>query len=169
MKKLLALGLSLAMMASLTAVAFAAPTNNHIQQNDSGVNGEDADGQTVYVYTEATEDDDAESYMVTIPADIQVAWGDDTEQTGVVTVDHKLFDTNQVVVHADAIDALTKEGAANTLDVTMNDFDHTYLGTGANETDSTVSFTFSVSGFDAAPFGKYSARITFTATYGSQP
>lgn len=167
MKKLLALGLSLAMMASLSAVAFAAaPADNNINQNTGG--NADSDGKTVLVYTEATEDDNAESYTVIIPADIEVQWGDENTQTATVTVEHKLFAGKQVLVEADALTQLDGKDTVvgNSLDVTMDDFSQAYAGTGANETDTT-DFTFTVSGFDAAPLGRYEGVMTFTATYGN--
>ncbi|MFR8011525.1 MAG: hypothetical protein ACLU8W_07190 [Clostridia bacterium] len=153
MKKLLALGLSLAMMASLSAVAFA----ETVQDGDSN---HDEDPTTVLVYTDATEDPSAsQNWVVTIPADINVDWGDTSEQKAPVKVTGQLLAGSTIDVTAPALTTLDNNG--ETLAVKMDAFEMNVIG------DNTVlnkseDITFTVSGFESVTLGKYQNTITFT-------
>lgn len=156
MKKLLALGLSLAMMASLSAVAFAAGTTEQQDPNHDGK------ADTVLVYTDAAEAPDAsQNYVVTIPADVEVKWGDPLEQTAAVTVTGQLLTGSTIDIKAPGLKTLNK--GEETLTVKMEDFAMTVTGNNTVLNES-ANIAFSVSGFESVTLGRYENTITFTVT-----
>lgn len=111
MKKLLALGLSLAMMASLSAVAFAAEPQT-ITNSDPQPASKD-----VLVQTTLEDAADYESWTVRIPATPQILeWGQPAtvDMTAEVVTGSRLVEGATLKISATSIDALLLNGTDDT-------------------------------------------------------
>lgn len=160
MKKLLALGLSLAMMASLSAVAFAASGPVGTKELTA-----DHNSDTTVVKTVVT--DDAEDWTVTIPAEIDIDWGDTATVEGDVTITGQIKKgaTVTVALDTDVSNFKLSNTAGDTLDCDiefagLTATADTILGAGVT---TTVGAT--VADWSAAPIDVYQNTLTFTATY----
>lgn len=173
MKKLLALGISLAMMASLSAVAFAAEIqgpdpdspNSQSAKVDVIVEGKGPDKPNV--------PGDDENWTVYIPADYTLTW--DNEKGSAVIQEYSIkgqlsnLSTVEVAVTPFGEDALTleTEDKAGTIPADVTGVEKISI-TGANNTAS-ANLTVGVAAedFDSAFVGKYSAQLTFDVTYSN--
>lgn len=172
MKKLLALGLSLAMMASLSAVAFA------VESPDNIITGPEEDsGKTVVRVNGAPTDPEpgpGESWTVTIPAAIVLEWDEVNGDTGVstYTVDAKLAAESKVTVtmeEANQYIDLVNEApdADNAIPASISGTPYiVQQGTGSATGDVTAQVTAET--FKNAPVGAYSGTINFTVAYDNQ-
>ena len=163
MKKIISIALALVMMMAICVPAFA----------ETAVLGEN----TVNVETTYDATTDA-SYTVTIPATISVVWGDET-----TTYDASYSVTSQLLVGASVnVDVAYDADTDDTNNGVMTNADTTatlkYTLTGVGETTFTgvnngtkasnmggTDATITVAGFDAAPVGVYTGKITYTVEY----
>lgn len=173
MKKLLALGISLAMMASLSAVAFAA----EIQGPDpDGTNPQSAGVDVVVEGKGPTEPDVPgadENWTVYIPADYTLTW--DNEKGSAVTQEYSIkgqlsnLSTVEVAVTPFGEDALTleTEDKAGTILADVTGVEKISI-TGANNTASAdLTVGVAAEDFDTAFVGAYSGQLTFDVTYSN--
>lgn len=170
MKKLLALGLSLAMMASLSAVAFAAETphtdgkGTYIQVETDG----DQTGNTLDLVTKLDDTDPSvdDTYTVTIPADQSIEWGTSQMPNLAATISGQMLVDSQVTVESNVLSALTLNDTYQ-LPVTMTAVSVVADGEDLAAADVT-STTGGITAIDwaAAPVvGVYTGQVIYTATY----
>lgn len=169
MKKLLALGLSLTMMASLSAVAFAEEI-----VGPGADNPQSADVQVIVAGKGPTEPDkpgEDENWTVTIPATYQLEWdnvnGDSVD--GAYSIKGQLSNLSTVTVTVTPYGekALTLETSdkAGQLPATVSG-DETISITGSDNTaEGTATVGVAAADFDAAFVGTYSAPLTFVVEY----
>ena len=160
MKKLLALGLSLAMMASLSAVAFAAGTPQEMTAA--------GDSDPVLVKTELVKEE-YEDWTVTIPADQEVRWGvTDTADLPVI-VSGKVIAGNSITISATEITQLTNGASALPVArwVVPDDLTATAEELDAGDVTMTYTATVDASAYEQGGLavGVYSGETTFTVTY----
>lgn len=161
MKKVLALALAVVMMFAVCVPAFAAATPVDITKDT-------VQAGDVAVKTHIDPDDI--SYTVTIPADIEIAWGDTSAQDASYTVNTQLFagDTLDVVVKAkDDSNVMTATDASvtDTLTFTLaNGGTETF---GAAVTDATPANepTVAVDTFVGKTVTEYVGYLTYTVIY----
>ena len=162
MKKLLALGLSLAMMASLSAVAFAADEN--------GDHWTDPQNDTMIVKTLTTDEGGTEvtgTYTVTIPAKLEFAWGQTDAETGAISIVGQIPDGDSVTVSAKDAEQVTLENDNGyTLTATVNSAavtaDSATILAGVSDEDA-VSAT--INAWTGVPIAEYQGATTFTTVY----
>lgn len=172
MKKLLALGLSLAMMASLSAVAFAAENPTIIDK--------DSDPQSADIVVRTTFDDvdnpgepsENEKWTVTIPADVNVPWNNEADSTvdGITySIDAVLLPDSSVTVEVAPFgeDALTLVNGEAELKATIAG-DASKVQTGTGYTEGTLSATITKEAFNNASVGNYAGTLTFDVTYANR-
>lgn len=172
MKKLLALGISLAMMASLSAVAFAAEDVD----NDKVLGPGETKGDTVVktTYDKPTDPDvptEDETWTVTIPATMNIAWDNENDSTCTANYSVKatLLPKSSVTVSVDEwgteINLLSTEG--KTLPATvMGEKDIKQLGSG--EMVGHVETTIKAEDFNKANVGEYTGSINFTVEFQNE-
>lgn len=152
MKKLLALGLSVAMMASLSAVAFAADTDaDHFEDRT------DPNTDNVLVVKTTIEDVNS-TYTVTIPAEIPVPWGDTDGETAAVSIGGQLLVDDVVTVSlAEGSESVELTAGLNaTIDFADWVVDATEI---LNNPTQDVKAT--VTGWANVPIAEYSANVNF--------
>lgn len=162
MKKLLALGISLAMTASLSAVAFA-----------EEIVKPDTTGDTV-VKTVADLPDqpdvpgDDETWTVTIPASIDIAWNNEADSSaqGTYSLDATLAAGSKVTVSVDQTEvAMTTAGSDDTLTAAITGDMSIFTETSANDPSGTVTATITAEQFNAVTVGEYTGTLSFTVVY----
>lgn len=155
MKKILAVVMSLTMLFALCVPAFAADPNPITK--DTAQAGS-ADVITTFVASD-------ETYSVSYPAAVNVAWGDTAAQDAKYTVTSALQIGAKITVSAaeNAGGTMTAAGTSDTLTFTVQngaaqDF------TGANAAvDSTTTVT--IADFSGAAVGVYTGTMTYTVVY----
>ncbi len=161
MKKLLALGLSLAMMASLSAVAFALEDPQTINEPKT------SDEVKVFTTFDEEDLDDYENWTVTIPADVEIPWGDDENSYSLEASATGIIEsTAKLKVSVTPVAQLTNEAGVGSLDVTWGGFESqeitaAELADGENlvSTVQVVAGQFEKSGLE---LGTYSNTTTYT-------
>lgn len=164
MKKLLALGLSLAMMASLTSVAFAAnPITKDTEQTGEAV-----------VKTEMTDEDleKYQEYTITFDAETTIDWLDYGSYTIDCDVTGRLLDGSTLTVTAAKTTDMTNDaGKTIAYTLTPNEFEATAITSTDIDMTTPVSRAVSVA-VNAGEFekqgldvGVYSGTVTFTASF----
>lgn len=172
MKKLLVLGISLAMMASLSAVAFAAEDVD----NDKVLGPGETKGDTVVktTYDEPTDPDvptEDETWTVTIPATMDIAWDNENDSTCTANYSVKatLLPKSSVTVTVaewgQEINLLSTEGKTLPAKVT-GEKDIEQFGSG--EMVGHVDTTITAEDFSNASVGTYRGQINFTVQYENE-
>lgn len=157
MKKILAVVMALTMLFALCVPAFAADPNPITK--DTAQAGS-ADVITTFVASD-------ETYSVSYPAAVNVAWGDTAAQDAKYTVTSALQIGAKITVSAaeNAGGTMTAAGTSDTLTFTVQngaaqDF------TGANAAvDSTTTVT--IADFSGAAVGVYTGTMTYTVVYAA--
>ena len=161
MKKILAVVLALAMMATLCVTSFAATIDKDSADQYADVN--------VYTNTTNTEGEDAYKYSVTIPAEIPVDWEDTSAQNAAYTVDAQLLlgATLKVEVTGNNENKMTNAQADPQYFLTFalsGTTSQTYPAVTDNVTSDT---TVTVTDFSGVPIAEYTGTLTYTVTYNA--
>lgn len=175
MKKLLALGLSLAMMASLTAVAFAADNKTIVGPDGDDTPNQQSGYTVVKTETKGPVDPNPgedESWTVTIPAEIIVPWDNETDSTSAdatYSVSAKLAaqSTVTVTVVEDVVEMKNTAAEDYKLNATIGG--QKEISVTATGSDSgVVNATITAVQFAAAPVGSYEGILNFNVEYTNQ-
>lgn len=160
MKKVISIILAVMMLASICVPCFAA---------DITINKDTPAPQTAApdVKTKLTKTDgsDAYTYTVTIPASVEVAWGDTTAQDAKYTVTSqlKLGDTLKVKAEANDGGKMTNAGTASTLTFTVANGEEVVYNEVNNAVNSATTVT--IADFSGVPIAEYAGTMTYTVTY----
>lgn len=160
MKKVISIILAVMMLASICVPVFAA---------DITINKDTPAPQTARpdVKTKLTKTDgsDAYTYTVTIPASVEVAWGDTTAQDAKYTVTSqlKLGDTLKVKAEANDGGKMTNAGTASTLTFTVANGEEVVYNEVNNAVNSDTTVT--IADFSGVPIAEYAGTMTYTVTY----
>ena len=155
MKKILAVVLALTMLFALCVPAFAADPNPITQ--DTAQAGS-ADVITTFVAAD-------ETYSVSYPAAVNVAWGDTAAQDAKYTVTSALQIGAKITVSAAANDGgvMTAAGTTDTLTFSVQNGEAQEF-TGANAAVNSAT-TVTISDFSGAAVGEYTGTMTYTVVY----
>ena len=159
MKKVISIILAVMMLASICVPVFAA---------DITINKDTPAPQTAPdVKTKLTKTDgsDAYTYTVTIPASVEVAWGDTTAQDAKYTVTSQLKLGDTLAVKAEANDGgkMRNAGTASTLTFTVANGEEVVYNEVNNAVDSATTVT--IADFSGVPIAEYTGTMTYTVTY----
>lgn len=160
MKKVISIILAVMMLASICVPVFAA---------DITINKDTPAPQTAApdVKTKLTKTDgsDAYTYTVTIPASVEVAWGDTTAQDAKYTVTSqlKLGDTLKVKAEANDGGKMVNAGTASTLTFTVAGGEEVVYNEVNNAAPSATTVT--IADFSGVPIAEYTGTMTYTVTY----
>lgn len=155
MKKILAVVLALTMLFALCVPAFAADPNPITK--DTAQAGS-ADVITTFVAAD-------ETYSVSYPAAVNVAWGDTAAQDAKYTVTSALQIGAKITVSAteNAGGTMTAAGTADTLTFTVQNGAAQEF-TGANAAVDSAT-TVTIADFSGAAVGTYTGTMTYTVVY----
>lgn len=134
--------------------------------NEITVNTAQNSDTSVMTKTVKNDGSDAYTYTVTIPACVNVAWGDTAAQDASYYVESQLVlgDTLKVKAEADNAGKMTAADTDSTLTFTVSGGDETVYsevndGTAASGTSVTIS------DFSTVPIAEYTGTMTYTAEY----
>lgn len=161
MKKILAVVMALTMLFALCVPAFAADPNPITQ--DTAQSGS-IDVITTYVAAN-------ETYSVSYPAAVSVAWGDTAAQDAKYTVTSALQIGAKITVSAEANPGgpndekgvMTADGTSDTLTFSVQNGEAQEF-TGANAAANSAT-TVTISDFSGAAVGEYTGTMTYTVVY----
>lgn len=155
MKKILAVVMALTMLFALCVPAFAAGPNP-IKQDT-------AQSGSIDVITKFVASD--ETYSVSYPPSVSVAWNVTTAQDAKYTVTSTLQIGAKITVSAatNAGGVMTAAGTTDTLTFTVQNGEAREF-TGAN-TDVDSDTTVTISDFSGAAVGEYTGTMTYTVVY----
>ena len=155
MKKILAVVMALTMLFALCVPAFAADPNPITK--DTAQSGS-IDVITTYLPTH-------ETYSVSYPSSVEVAWGVTTAKDAEYTVTSTLRIGAKITVSAAANDGgvMTAAGTADTLTFTVQNGEAREF-TGANTAVESAT-TVTISDFSGAAVGEYTGTMTYTVVY----
>ena len=155
MKKILAVVMALTMLFALCVPAFAADPNPITK--DTAQSGS-IDVITTYVASD-------ETYSVSYPAAVNVAWGDTAAQDAKYTVTSALQIGAKITVSAAANDGgvMTAAGTTDTLTFSVQNGEAQEF-TGANTAVDSAT-TVTISDFSGAAVGEYTGTMTYTVVY----
>ncbi len=161
MKKIIAIAMALVMMMAIAVPAFA---------TDITKDGEQTAGADVVT----TFDENADwSYTVTIPAGVQVAWGDTSAQDMKYTVESQLLIGASLKISASADNGgeMTATGTTDTLTFTVAGGDVVTFAE-VNEANTTApgvvdgeNVTVTIADFSGKAVGAYTGTMTYTVEY----
>ncbi len=158
MKKIISVILAVMMLASICVPVFATDITK-----DSAAQTADAD-----VKTKLTKDggEDAYTYTVTIPASVEVAWGDTSAQDASYYVKSQLIlgDTLKVKAEANNAGVMTATGTDSTLTFTVADGDEAVYNE-VNDGTAPSGTTVTISDFSGVPIAEYIGTMTYTVEY----
>lgn len=156
MKKILAVVMALAMLFALCVPAFAADPNP--------ITKDTAQSGSVDVITTYLPSD--ETYSVSYPAAVNVAWGDTDPQDAKYTVTSALRIGAKITVSATENDGGVMTAAGGTGDTLIfsvqNGAAQEFTGANAAENSAT---TVTISDFSGAAVGEYTGTMTYTVVY----
>ncbi len=157
MKKVISVILAVMMLASICVPVFA-----------TDITKDSAQTANANVTTKITKSDDSDAYTytVTIPASVDVAWGDTAAQDASYYVTSQLVLGDTLKVKAEANDAgvMTANGTTSTLTFTVAGGDEAVYnevndGTAASGTNVTIA------DFSGVPIAEYIGTMTYTVEY----
>lgn len=155
MKKVLAVALAVAMMLSVSVMAFAAnPITNDSEQNE-----------TINVVTSASATND--EYTVSVPASVTIPWNNDGSSNG--TADYQvtcnLVEGSKVTVSAAADNGgeMTSTDTEDTLTFAVTGGDAAEFTGMQNDKNTAVVAT--INSFAGVAVGAYTGTMTYTVVY----
>ena len=157
MKKVFSVVMALVMLFALCVPAFAGDITKDTAQT----------GNTDVITTfDASAD---ETYTVTYPATVSVAWGDTAAQDAKYTVTSQLQIGAKLTVSAAANNSgkMTATGTADTLTFTVAGGDAAEFTGVNNAADSSTTVT--IADFSTASVGEYTGTMTYTVVYTAPP
>lgn len=157
MKKVLSIALAVVMMFAVCVPAFAVDITKETDQS--------AD---VAVKTKIATDDI--SYTVTVPADIEIAWGDTTAYDASYTVTTQLFagDTLDVEVAAkDGSTVMTATDTSDTLNFALTNGGKATFGAAVTNAAPENAPAVSIADFSGVTVTEYVGYLTYTVTYNA--
>lgn len=157
MKKILAVVMALTMLFALCVPAFAADPNPITK--DTAQQSGSIDVITTYLPSD-------ETYSVSYPAAVNVAWGDTAPQDAKYTVTSALRIGAKITVSATENDGGVMTAAGGTGDTltfsVQNGAAQEFTGANAAENSAT---TVTISDFSGAAVGVYTGTMTYTVVY----
>ena len=155
MKKILAVVMALTTLFALCVPAFAADPNP--------ITKDTAQSGSIDVITTYLPSD--ETYSVSYPAAVNVAWGDTAPQDAKYTVTSALQIGAKITVSAaeNASGVMTAAGTADTLTFSVQNGAAQEF-TGANAAVNSAT-TVTISDFSGAAVGEYTGTMTYTVVY----
>lgn len=155
MKKILAVVMALTMLFTLCVPAFAADPNP--------IKKDTAQSGSIDVITKFVASD--ETYSVSYPPSVEVAWGVTTAKDAKYTVTSTLQIGAKITVSAAANDGgvMTAAGTTDTLTFTVQNGEAREF-TGANTAVDSAT-TVTISDFSGAAVGEYTGTMTYTVVY----
>lgn len=168
MKKVLSAVLAVVMLFAVCVPAFAAGTQT-IEKADVEANDPKEASKEVQVYTKTTDENDqnAYTYTVTIPADIQIAWGDTTAQDASYKVTSQLLLGAKLVVGVTANNSgsMTNPGTDKFLTFALSNGGNANFGEVNNDAAPAAAPAVTVANFSGVPIAEYTGTLTYTVTY----
>lgn len=181
MKKILSVVLAVVMLFAVFVPAFAAGEETTAEEttavettaSDQTIAKADVDAgnpsKEVQVYTKTTKDtgEDAYTYTVTIPADIQIGWGDTTAQDASYKVTSQLLLGAKLVVGVAANNGgnMTNPGTAKYLNFSLANGGNSTFAEVNNEAAPSAAPTVTVANFSGVPIAEYTGTLIYTVTY----
>ena len=173
MKKLLAIVMAIVMMMAIAVPAFAAATATNITEADPTPDATTgAQTGTADVYT--TFDENADwSYTVTIPADLNIAWGDKEAKNMTYKVESQLLIGAKLTVSVAGSGEMSATGTTEKLAYTLTGGDAVEFAE-VNAADTTApgvtggeNVKVAITTFDGKPVGEYRDTLTYTVVYSA--
>ncbi len=158
MKKIIAIVMALVMMMAVTVPAFAA---------DLGIKDTDSGEVTITTKTEKADGSDGDWYIVTIPADTTIAWGEQatemkySAETHLLygkTLDVKVTSADYIMTYAPEADVALDLAFALSGDTDVNFATVTYPAV-----EKAISVDITEEAWNYAVVGEYSDVLTFSA------
>lgn len=158
MKKVISIILAVMMLASICVPVFATDITKDTPAPQTAA----PDVKTKLTKTDGS---DAYKYTVTIPASVEVAWGDTTAQDAKYTVTSqlKLGDKLEVTAVANNEGVMTATGTTSTLKFTVQNGEVAEYPEVNNAVDSATTVT--IADFSGVPIAEYTGTMTYTVTY----
>ena len=164
MKKVISIILAVMMLASICVPVFAADIiiNKDTPKTPEGKQEAKSDVMTKLT---KTDDSDAYTYSVKIPASVVVDWGDTRAQNAKYTVTSqlKLGDKLKVTAVADNEGVMTATGTTSTLKFTVQNGGVAEYPEVNNAVDSATTVT--IADFSGVPIAEYTGTMTYTVEY----
>lgn len=166
MKKVISIALALVMMLAVCVPAFAAGTQEITKDTAQTANAD--------VVTKTTDEtgNNAEKYIVTIPASVEIPWGSTAPVEAAYTVETQLLLGAKIKVSVAANDggAMNNAGTDKTLTYTLAHGDAAeFLDLCAAGTAPATQPTVSIADFSTAPIAEYTGTMTYTVEYVDAP
>lgn len=158
MKKILAIALALVMMMAIAVPAFAGELN--VKDTDSG-------DVIITTSTERADGSDGDWYLVTIPADTTIAWGETATELKYSVEAHLLYGKTLDVDVTSADYIMTYAPEANVaLDLAFalsGDTDMNFATVTYPAVEKAISVDITEEAWNYAIVGEYADTLTFTA------
>lgn len=163
MKKVISIILAVMMLASICVPVFAADITKDTPKTPEGKQEAKSDVMTNLTKTDGS---DAYTYSVTIPASVEVAWGDTNPQTTAkytVTSQLKLGDKLKVTAVADNEGVMTATGTTSTLKFTVQNGEVAEYPEVNKDVNSATTVT--IADFSGVPIAEYTGTMTYKVEY----
>ncbi len=166
MKKIIAIAMAIVMMMAIAVPAFAAGANPVTQETADQYGTAD-----VYTKTTNANGEDVWSYTVTIPADLEISWGDTGEKDMTYSVESQLLIGATLTVSVTGNGTMSATGTTETLAYTLTGGDAVEFsavnaaGTTAPGVTGGENVKVAITSFDGKPVGAYRDTLTFTVVY----
>ncbi len=163
MKKIIAIVMALVMMMAITVPAFA----ETIIDKDSAQQTAGADVVTTF------DENESWSYTVTIPADMNIPWGDTEAKNMTYSVESQLLIGASLKIKVDAVDGgkMTAAGTTDTLTFVLTGGEEVtfapvnVVNTTAPDVVGGENAKVQINDFSGAAVGEYTGTLTYTVEY----
>ena len=162
MKKIMAIVMAIVMMMAIAVPAFAADTPVDLKEKNT-----DAGDVIITTSTDKADGTDGDWYLVTIPADTTIAWGEEKTALNYSVETHLLYGkTLDVdVTSADYIMTYAPEAnvALNLAFALTGDVDANFATVTYPAVEKAISVDITADAWNNAVVGEYADTLTFTA------